>query len=127
MSVKDPESARECIAENRILRKIANQCVEETDGFFVRLPEDDAAFEDSVAGRLPRLGAAGPRRSAPGEAVRLEPNLTPRISRRLTVSPTPPSTASGSAGRAPASAARYGGEVLTYTEAVGMRMRRMAG
>lgn len=40
-AVKDPESARECIEENRILRRIGRYCVEETEGFFVRLPEDD--------------------------------------------------------------------------------------
>ena len=31
-AVTDPESARECIEENKILRKIASHCVEETDG-----------------------------------------------------------------------------------------------
>ncbi|KLO01671.1 glycerol-3-phosphate dehydrogenase, partial [Morganella morganii] len=42
-AVTDPESARECISENRILRRIARHCVEETDGLFITLPEDEMA------------------------------------------------------------------------------------
>ena len=37
-AVSDPEAARECIAENRILRKIAPHCIEETDGLFASSP-----------------------------------------------------------------------------------------
>ena len=40
-AVTDQESAEECIKENRILRRIASHCVEETDGLFLSLPEDD--------------------------------------------------------------------------------------
>ena len=40
-AVTDPESASECIKENMILRKIARHCVDETDGLFITLPEDD--------------------------------------------------------------------------------------
>src|SRR5208337_3662552 len=34
-AVKDLESARECIRENNILKKIARHCVEDTGGLFV--------------------------------------------------------------------------------------------
>ena len=44
-AVKDAEAARECIEENKLLRTVAKHCVEETEGLFVRLPEDDEAFE----------------------------------------------------------------------------------
>lgn len=44
-AVKDAEAGRECIEENRILRRIGKHCVEETEGFFVRTPEDGAEFE----------------------------------------------------------------------------------
>ena len=40
----DPESARACIAENRILRRIAAHCVEPTGGLFVSLSVDDPAY-----------------------------------------------------------------------------------
>ena len=44
-AVKDPEAARECAVENAVLRKIGRHCVESTTGYFVRLPEDDPAYE----------------------------------------------------------------------------------
>lgn len=44
-AVTDKESAEECIKENMILRKIASHCVEETDGLFLSLPEDDIAYQ----------------------------------------------------------------------------------
>ncbi|MBQ1619238.1 MAG: FAD-dependent oxidoreductase, partial [Bacteroidales bacterium] len=43
-AVTDGVSARECIEENRILRRIAPHCVDPTDGFFVTLPEDDITY-----------------------------------------------------------------------------------
>ena len=39
-AVKDADAGRECIEENRILRRIGTRCVEETEGFFVRSRED---------------------------------------------------------------------------------------
>jgi len=45
-AVSDLEAARECIAENKILRKIAPHCIEETEGLFVSLPEDGLQFQD---------------------------------------------------------------------------------
>ena len=46
-AVTDGESARECIAENQILRRIARHCIEPTDGLFITLPEDDLAFQST--------------------------------------------------------------------------------
>ncbi|MCP5737929.1 FAD-dependent oxidoreductase, partial [Klebsiella pneumoniae] len=34
-AVTDSESARECISENRILRRIARHCIEPTNGLFI--------------------------------------------------------------------------------------------
>ena len=48
-AVKDAEAGRECIEENRILRRIGRHCVEETEGFFVRSRQDPAEFEDRWA------------------------------------------------------------------------------
>src|SRR5437764_12242829 len=42
--VKDPRSARECMDENRVLRRIAADCVEDTGGFFVTTPWDDPDY-----------------------------------------------------------------------------------
>ena len=44
--VADPESARECIAENMILRRIMPDLLELNDGLFVALTEDDLAFKE---------------------------------------------------------------------------------
>ena len=50
-AVKDPRAAEECIAENRILRRVAADCIEDTGGLFVTTPFDDAAYADTfVAG-----------------------------------------------------------------------------
>jgi glycerol-3-phosphate dehydrogenase len=43
-AVPDPESARECIAENRRLRSIAPHCLTDTGGLFVQVPGDDRRY-----------------------------------------------------------------------------------
>src|ERR1700754_447839 len=45
-AVKDPRAAEECIAENRILRRVAADCIEDTGGLFVTTPFDDPAYAD---------------------------------------------------------------------------------
>lgn len=42
----DPHGARECIAENRILKEIAGECVRDSGGFFVQLEDDDPDYFD---------------------------------------------------------------------------------
>ncbi|MCD2204740.1 anaerobic glycerol-3-phosphate dehydrogenase subunit GlpA [Halobacterium sp. KA-6] len=50
-AVADQASARECIAENRVLRDIASHCVEETGGLFVKRPEDsEEYFQEKLRG-----------------------------------------------------------------------------
>ncbi|MGH2857687.1 MAG: anaerobic glycerol-3-phosphate dehydrogenase subunit GlpA [Solirubrobacteraceae bacterium] len=46
-AVKDPRAARECIAENRILRRVAADCIEDTGGLFVTTPWDDPGYADA--------------------------------------------------------------------------------
>jgi glycerol-3-phosphate dehydrogenase len=41
----DPATAAECLAENRILRRVAREFVGSTGGIFARLEEDDPAWE----------------------------------------------------------------------------------
>jgi glycerol-3-phosphate dehydrogenase len=46
---RDPESARDCISENRVLREIAPECLDTTGGVFVEFPEDpDGYFEEKL-------------------------------------------------------------------------------
>src|ERR1700761_4271577 len=50
-AVKDPRAAEECIGENRIIRRVAADSVEDTGGLFVTTPFDDPAYADTfVAG-----------------------------------------------------------------------------
>lgn len=77
-AVTDRESATECIEENMILRRIAANCVEETGGFFITLPEDDLAYQQTF---IDSCRAAGIEAEAidPELARRLEPSVNPDI------------------------------------------------
>lgn len=77
-AVTDGESAKECIEENMILRRIASGCVEETGGLFITLPEDDLAYQKIF---IDACRAAGIRAEAiaPDLARRLEPSVNPDL------------------------------------------------
>ncbi len=77
-AVTDRESAEECIKENMILRKIARHCVEETEGLFITLPEDDLAYQDKF---VSSCLAAGINAEVidPKEALRMEPSANPDL------------------------------------------------
>jgi len=115
-AVKDPQSARECIAENAILRRIAKFCVEETEGFFIRTPGDGEAFERQWVEACGDLGIPAQPVSVQ-EARRLEPGLT---SGALAVYRVPDAAIDGFrlCWQNVASARTYGGEVRTYSEVI---------
>ena len=73
-AVTDQESAEECIRENMILRKVARHCVEETDGLFITLPEDDLGFQSTFVDACLRAGINA-EAIDPKEAIRLEPSV----------------------------------------------------
>lgn len=76
--VNDPDSARECIEENRILRRIGKGCVEEAEGFFVLTPLDDPAFVEKWLEGCKKAGID--TEEVPVEkALELEPDLAPDI------------------------------------------------
>lgn len=76
--VNDPESAKECIEENMILRRIGKLCVEITEGFFVLTPLDDPDFVPKWLDGCQKAGIDA-REISVEEALRLEPNLAPDI------------------------------------------------
>ena len=82
--VTDPIAARECIDENRIVRRIAPACVEDTGGFFVATPEDP---DDYAEGFPAACSAAGvPTSEVSVAALRArEPALSPRLKRAFRV------------------------------------------
>lgn len=77
-AVTDKESAEECIKENMILRKIASHCVEETDGLFLTLPEDDINFQAKFVDACRQAGIRADVID-PKEALRIEPSANPDI------------------------------------------------
>ncbi|MGY4676714.1 anaerobic glycerol-3-phosphate dehydrogenase subunit A [Pasteurella sp. P03HT] len=69
-AVNDQESAKECIEENKILRRIARHCVDETEGLFITLPEDDLDYQKKFIESCTASGI---------EAVPIEPDLAKRL------------------------------------------------
>jgi glycerol-3-phosphate dehydrogenase len=82
--VKDPKAAEECIAENRILRKVAADCIEDTGGLFVATPSDDPDYADRFAAGC-RATDVDCEDVDPAEVLREEPRLHPGISRAFRV------------------------------------------
>ena len=78
--VKDPQAAKECIEENRILRKIMPQCLEDTGGFFVLTPWDDPNYIPRFLDGCRQAGI--PVEDVPiSQMLREEPSLNPKIIR----------------------------------------------
>src|ERR1700754_889605 len=44
--VKDRVAAEECIVENALLRELMPDCIEDTGGLFIGLPDDDPGYGD---------------------------------------------------------------------------------
>jgi len=82
--VNDPEAAAECIAENMILRKIGQKCVERTGGLFVRLPGDSRNFRDRFLRSCDTVGIETEVLSA-SRALDLVPTLNPSIEEAIKV------------------------------------------
>ncbi len=82
--VKDPAAAAECIAENRILRDVAADCIEDTGGLFVTTPFDDPAYADRFEQGC-RESDVDCEEIPVSQALREEPRLNPGISRAFQV------------------------------------------
>ncbi|WP_302080783.1 FAD-dependent oxidoreductase [Salinibaculum rarum] len=83
-AVADPESARACIAENDVLRSIADHCIDDTGGLFVQHPDDPPEYLDRK--REACRECSIPVEELSGrEAREREPNLSKDVSRALAV------------------------------------------
>ena len=78
--IKDPQAAKECIEENRILRRIMPQCIEDTGGFFVLTPWDDPAYADRFVQGCQNAGIPIEEVPIP-QMLREEPLLNHKITR----------------------------------------------
>lgn len=117
-AVTDGESARECIEENRILRRIARHCIEPTDGLFITLPEDDPEWQAKFIAACHQAGI-GAQALDPKEALRLEPAANPALTGAVrvpdgSVDPFRLTAANMT------DACEHGAEVLTYHEVTGL-------
>lgn len=77
-AVTDTESAAECIRENMILKRIAKDCIENTKGLFITLPEDDPAYQTKLVEACRKAGIKA-KAIDPKEALRMEPSVTPSL------------------------------------------------
>ena len=82
--VEDAAAARECIAENVVLRRIAPACIEDTGGWFVSTPDDPEDYADRFAAACATAGV--PCDEVPvAELLRRERALNPAIRRAFRV------------------------------------------
>ncbi len=117
-AVTDGESARECIEENKILKRIARHCVERSDGLFITLPEDDLGFQSGFIEACQKAGIDA-QAIDPKEALRLEPAANPVLIGAVrvpdgTVDPFRLTAANMLDAR------EHGAQVLTYHEVSGL-------
>lgn len=117
-AVTDSQSARECITENRILKRIASGCIDDIGGYFVHLEGDDPAYVDRWH-RACRENGIHAEEVDPQELLRQEPNLSSQVQRAFHV---PDAAVDGFrlVQENALSAMRYGARVLTYTAVVGI-------
>jgi len=113
-AVKDPPSAAECIAENRILRRTHAHCIEDTGGFFVVTPEDDNDYPDQFYAACQRLGIPCEEISV-AAALKREPLMNPQA-RRVFVVPDGAADSFQATHSTAQAAQRAGATILTYHE-----------
>jgi glycerol-3-phosphate dehydrogenase len=117
-AVKDPRAAKECIAENRILRRVAADCIEDTGGMFVTTPFDDPAFGDTLLKACKATGVDCEEIPA-SEALKSEPRLHPEISRAFRV-PDANIDVWKTVWAMSHGAQQRGARILTYHETIGI-------
>ncbi len=71
----DPDSARECMKENELLKRLASQCIEQTGGIFAAVEGDDPVFAERFPEYCASAGVAC-KDISPADARTLEPALS---------------------------------------------------
>src|SRR4051812_8087176 len=117
--VKDRIAAEECIVENALLRELIPDCIEDTGGLFVGLPDDDAGYGD-VFLEACRATNMPVEEVSPREALQRERRLNGKVQRAFAVQ-----DASIDAWKTVWSLARgateHGARVLTYHRVLTLR------
>ncbi len=114
----DRAAAVECIAENKILRRICPGSFEENDGLVVAITDEDVEYEKSFLESCWQC-AVPTKRVERETALRMEPGLNPELRFAVQVP-----DATMDAMRMPlrffATARRNGADIRTFTEAIAM-------
>ena len=74
----DRETARECLAENRILRRLAPEAFEQNAGLFVAISDEDMAHRSDFIEECREAGIPV-EKIDPSQALQLEPNLNTEL------------------------------------------------
>lgn len=134
-AVTDPVAAKECLEENRILKKIAGHCLENTGGIFAKLAADDPGFVTKWVAACRQSGIDVQELDV-SQLLHKEPNLSSNITAAFCV---PDAAVDGFllVRENALAAQKYGAKVCTYTEAVkietangkvrGVRVKRLSG
>ncbi len=115
---KDKVAARECIVENRILRRIAPASVEDTGGYFVATPDDPDDYVEAFAENCALAGVDCDEVRV-ADLLAREPAINPKIRRAFRVpdgSIEPWQLIDATV----TDARRHGSEALAYQRVVGM-------
>jgi glycerol-3-phosphate dehydrogenase len=115
-AVKDTGTARECMAENMILRRIIPHAVEDTGGFFVALPDSPPDYVDVFYAACQQADIPVEEISA-AEALRHEPLLNLDLTRCFVVPDGSVETWEACQTLLDAAAA-YGAEAMLYHQVV---------
>ncbi len=122
-AIDDPDGARGCIAENRVLKDIAPHCIADTGGYFVQVEGDDPDYFERKREACADLGIEAETLSAT-EAQSEEPALTEGVNRVLrvpdaVVHPTRLTAANALAARERGATLSFGTEVTDITRESG--------
>jgi glycerol-3-phosphate dehydrogenase len=117
---KDKVAARECIVENRVLRRIAPASVEDTGGYFVATPDDPDDYVEAFAENC-NLSGVDCDEVRVADLLAKEPALNPKIRRAFRVpdgSVEPWQLIEATV----TDARQHGSEALAYQRVIGMEL-----
>lgn len=117
-AVSDSESARECIAENAVIKRIAPHCVDPAGGLYLSLPEDDLGYQAKFVEACNKVGISA-QQLDPEEALRLEPSANPMLTGAVLVPDCAVDPFKLSIANA-IDALRHGAEIIPDCEAIGI-------
>ncbi len=119
-AVRDQESAKECIDENRILRKIAPHAIEDTGGLFVAAPVDPPDYAEQFIKGCAAAGIPAEEISV-AQARKEEPALVPNLVRAFRV-PDGSCDSFDLIHSLTAAAEQHGAKTLTYHKLTGIEL-----